>query len=91
MDEIVEGEGTYTSRVETDEGETIVTSKGFTFTQESGQELAFDVHDIDGAGTALLFGDQIFFLSYWTDEQLDRSSEIFNLAIKKEKERRNES
>jgi hypothetical protein len=87
----VEGKGTYISGVETDEGTFVTTEQGFTFQQEDGQELAFDVHDIEGAGTALLFGNQIFFLNYWTDEQLDKASSTFALAIKKEKEKRNDT
>ncbi len=83
------GTGTYISGVKDEAGDKLVTTEtGFTFQEESGQELAFDVHDIEGAGTALLFGTQIFFLQYWTDEQLDKASEAFSLAVKKEKERR---
>jgi hypothetical protein len=84
----VEGKGTYISGVETDEGTFVTTEQGFTFQQEDGRELAFDIHEIDGAGTALLFGDQIFFLKYWTDEQLDRASEVFAKAVEMEKEKR---
>jgi hypothetical protein len=84
----VEGKGTYVSGVETDEGAFVTTEQGFTFQQEDGRELAFDIHEIDGAGTALLFGDQIFFLKYWTDEQLDRASEVFAKAVEMEKEKR---
>jgi hypothetical protein len=87
----VEGKGTYIQGIEHDDGSIVTTEQGFTFQQEDGEELAFDVHDIEGAGTALLFGNQIFFLNYWTDEQLDKASEVFTLAIKKEKEKRNDT
>jgi hypothetical protein len=83
--------GTYITGVkDEDGGDLITTEKGFTFQEETGQELAFDIHEIEGAGTALLFGNQIFFLKFWTDEQLDKASEGFNAAIKKEKGRRSE-
>lgn len=84
----IEGKGTYIEKVEHDDGTFVTTERGFTFQQENGRELAFDLHEIDGAGTALLFGDQIFFLKYWTDEQLDKASEVFTKAIKMEKEKR---
>jgi len=86
----VEGKGTYIQGIKHDDGSIVTTELGFTFQQEDGQELGFDVHEIDGAGTALLFGNQIFFLKYWTDEQLDKASKAFALAIKKEKEKRDE-
>jgi hypothetical protein len=89
--EEVKGKGTYISGVETDEGTTVTTEKGFTFTQETGEELAFDVHDLDGPGTALLFGNQIFFLSFWTDEQLDKASTAFAEAVRMEKGKRNDA
>ena len=88
MADNVEGKGTYIEGIEHDDGTFITTEKGFTFQQEDGRELAFDIHEIDGAGTALLFGDQIFFLKYWTDEQLGRASEVFAKAVEMEKEKR---
>ena len=91
MSEIVKGKGTYIEGIEQDDGTFITTELGFTFQQEDGQELAFDIHEIDGAGTALLFGDQIFFLKYWTEEQLDKASKVFAKAVKMEKEKRNDS
>ena len=89
--EEVKGKGTYISGVESEEGTIITTEKGFTFTQENGQELAFDLHDMDGPGTALLFGNQIFFLSFWTDEQLDMASNVFAEAVRMEKGKRNDA
>jgi hypothetical protein len=91
MIEEVKGKGTYITGVEHEDGSFVTTEQGFTFQQEDGEELAFDVHDIEGTGTALLFGNQIFFLNYWTDEQLDKASRVFMLAIKKEKEKRNDT
>ena len=82
--------GTYTTKVEDETGTIVTTEKGFTFQEESGQELGFDLYETD-AGHALLFGNQVFFLRYWTDEQLDKASKFFNEAIEKEKASRNES
>ena len=82
--------GTYTTGEQDEEGNKMVTTeRGFTFTEETGQELAFDVSEVDGAGTALLFGNQVFFLSYWTDAQLDKALKEFSLAINKERAKRN--
>lgn len=87
----VKGKGTYVSGTEQEDGTFVTTEQGFTFTQEDGRELGFDTHEIDGAGTALLFGDQIFFLKYWTDGQLDKAFEVFARAVKMEKEKRNDT
>jgi len=92
MTHIIESKGTYVvGDVDSDGNKVTTTEKGFTFTQERGEELGFDFYDVEGAGTALLFGNQVFFLQYWTDEHLDRASTVFNQAIEKEKERRNET
>lgn len=81
--------GTYTSGESNEDGTpTVLTEKGFTFQEETGQELAFDLYDHDVAGTALLFGNQVFFLKYWTDEQLDNAAEAFSAAVTREKGRR---
>ncbi len=83
--------GTYITGEEDAEGNKIITTeKGFTFEEETGQKLAFDVHEVDGVGTALLFGNQVFFLKFWTDEQLDKAFETFTHAVNKEREKRNE-
>lgn len=84
-----ERRGTYRQVVETEEGSAYVSEKGFTFQEGKGKELAFDVHEHE-TGMAMLFGDQIFFLGFWTDEQLEKASDTFNEAIEKEKERRKE-
>jgi hypothetical protein len=87
----VTGKGTYISGVKEDDGSFVTTEQGFTFQEETGTELGFDVHEVEGAGTALLFGDQIFFLKYWSDEQLDIASEVFARAVTMEKEKRNDT
>ncbi|MBD3261005.1 MAG: hypothetical protein GF334_04885 [Candidatus Altiarchaeales archaeon] len=79
--------GTYRQVVESEDGSSYVSEKGFTFEEAEGKELAFDVHEHE-TGMAMLFGDQIFFLGFWTDEQLEKASNTFNEAIKKEIERR---
>ncbi len=83
--------GTYTSTEKQDDDTFVVTERGFTFQEENGLELAFDVSDVPETGTALLFGNQIFFLKFWTDDQLDKASREFNRAIEDEKEKRNDS
>ena len=87
----IENKGTYKVVTVDEEGnKVVITEKGFTFTEEEGVELGFDFHEVEGAGTALLFGNQIFFLRFWTDEQLNRASTIFNQAIEKERKIRSE-
>jgi hypothetical protein len=85
------GTGTYVEGIKHDDGTITTTEHGFTFTQENGQELAFDLHEMDGIGTALLFGNQIFFLKFWEDEHLDKALEVFTAAVQKEKDLRNDS
>lgn len=82
-----EQKGVYRSTVQSPEGQTYVTERGFTFREDSGRELSFDVHEHE-TGMAMLFGDQIFFLGFWTEEQLEKASSTFNEAIEREKARR---
>lgn len=79
--------GTYRQVIEHDDGSVRISEKGFTFQEKEGQELSFDIHE-HSTGMAMLFGDQIFFLGFWTDEQLEKASNTFNEAISKEKQRR---
>lgn len=79
--------GTYVSGLKMEDQEIPLTEKGFIFEESEGKPLAFDVHE-HSTGMALLFGEQIFFLGFWTDEQLDKASDAFNYAIDKEKRRR---
>jgi len=91
MVEEKKGEGVYVEAVEHDDGSIVTTKRGFTFTQENGQELAFDLADVEGVGTALLFGNQVFFLKYWKNEHLDKALKVFTDAVNKEKELRNDT
>lgn len=79
--------GVYRETTDDGQGNYITTEKGFTFKEEEGKELAFDVSE-HPTGMAMLFGDQIFFLGFWADEQLDKAQETFNEAIEKERKRR---
>ena len=80
--------GTYVSKETHDDGTMVVTQRGFTFQEETGQELAFDISEHPELGTALLFGNQVFFLRFWTDEQLNKALNELSTAIRKEQVRR---
>ena len=80
--------GTYVSKETHDDGTMVVTRRGFTFQEETGQELAFDISEHPELGTALLFGNQVFFLRFWTDEQLNKALNELSTAIRKEQVRR---
>ena len=61
---------------------------GFTVEEENGKVLAFDLVNHPDLGTTLLFGDQVFSLSFWSTEDLDRGLNIITEAVKREKARR---
>ncbi len=81
-------EGKMKVGVKTDKGITLTEEKGFTIEESDGKVLAFDVADHPDLGTALLFGNQIFALKFWDDEDLEKGLRIFSQAIEKEMERR---
>jgi hypothetical protein len=74
--------------LKTEKGITVTDEKGFTVEEIDGKVLAFDVADHPELGTALLFGNQIFALKFWDDEDLEKGLRIFTQAIQTEMERR---
>ena len=80
--------GVMKTKVKTDKGFTLTNEKGFTIEEEDGKVLGFDVVDHPELGTALLFGNQIFALKYWDDEDLEKGLRVFSNAISMEIERR---
>lgn len=79
--------GTMRVETKTEDGYTLTEEHGFTFQEESGRKLAFDIYEHE-TGIALLFGEQVFFLGFWTDEQLDKAEKSFLKAVRKERKRR---
>lgn len=75
--------------VKTDRGLTLTKEHGFTVEEADGKVLGFDIMETEEYGTALLFGDQIFFLKFWDDEDLDKAESIVQRVLYRERLRRN--
>jgi len=74
--------------LKTENGVTLTEEKGFTIEEDSGKVLAFDVAEHPDLGISLLFGNQVFVLKFWDDEDLKKGLRIFSQAIEQEIERR---
>ena len=72
-----------------DEGERILTKEhGFTIKEEQ-KVLSFDRIERPGDyGTVLLFGDQVFFIKYWDDADLEKALALTKEVFEEEIERR---
>lgn len=74
--------------VKTERGHTITKGHGFTIVEEGDKVLAFDLLEHPQLGTTVLFGNQVFALRFWDDEDLDKGLEIITEGVRREKERR---
>jgi len=77
--------------VKTDRGLILTKEHGFTVEEADGKVLGFDIMETEEYGTSLLFGEQIFFLKFWDDTDLDRAESIVQRAIFRERLRRHGS
>lgn len=77
--------------IKTDRGLTLTKEHGFTVEEADGKVLGFDIVETEEYGTALLFGDQIFFLKFWDEDDLVKAECIVQRAIFQERLRRNGS
>ncbi len=77
-----------TVAVKTEKGFTITRDHGFTVEEENGKVLAFDLLEHPDLGITVLFGNQVFALKFWDDEDLHKSVDIISKAVEKELERR---
>ncbi len=77
--------------VKTERGLTLTKEHGFTVEEVEGKVLGFDIMETEEYGTSLLFGEQIFFLKFWDDEDLDKAECIVQRAIFRERLRRHGS
>jgi len=69
-------------------GKTLTKDHGFTI-QEEQKVLSFDKIDRpEDYGTVLLFGDQVFFVKYWDDADLERALALTKEVFEGELERR---
>ena len=72
--------GTMTKVVEHGDGVTLTEKFGFTV-EEDSKILTFDYFNHPEYGNVLLLGDQVFFLGFWTMEDLRKLSNIVISAI----------
>lgn len=77
--------------VKTDRGLQLTKEHGFTVEEADGKVLGFDIMETEEYGTSLLFGNQIFFLKFWDNEDLDKAESIVRRAIFRERIKRNGS
>lgn len=85
MDEIT---GKMNVELKEKDGTTLTKEHGFTVKEEAGKVLKFDVIERPDYGTVLLFGDQVYFLSFWDDEDIERALELTKEVFEGELERR---
>ena len=60
---------------------------GFTI-EEQGRVLGFDLYEHPQMGKMLLFGDQVFVLKFWDEEQLEKGLQLLENGFRSELERR---
>ena len=84
-------EGKIKVKVKTERGLTLTQEHGFTVEEADGTVIGFDIMETEEYGTSLLFGNQIFFLKFWDDEELEKAERIVMRAIFRERIRRNGS
>ena len=77
--------------VKTDRGLILTKEHGFTVEEADGKVLGFDIMETEEYGISLLFGNQIFFLKFWDDEDLDKAECIVQRALFRERIRRHGS
>ncbi len=77
-------------RVETKDDRGMILSKeyGFTVAEENGKVLSFDLLNHPDLGITLLFGEQVFVLRFWDNEDLTKGLRVVSDAIAMELERR---
>lgn len=81
-------QGVMSVAVKTEKGFTVTRDHGFTIEEENGKVLAFDYLEHPDLGITVLFGNQVFALKFWTDEDLDKGLSMLTKAIESEKDRR---
>ena len=86
MNEVIEGK--INIKVEDEAGMALTKEHGFTVKEESNKVLSFDKIDREDYGTVLLFGDQIYFVKFWDDEDLKRALALTKEVFEGELERR---
>ena len=86
--DFLQKKGVMSVAVKTEKGYTLTRDYGFTIEEENGKILAFDLLDHPDLGISLLFGNQVFVLKFWEEQDLVKGLEMLSLAVKKERDRR---
>ncbi len=81
-------EGSMKIELKDERGMTLTEEHGFTVEEADGKVLAFDLITTEEHGVSLLFGNQIFFLKYWDEEDLTKAESVVKRAIHDERLRR---
>ena len=74
--------------IEQEAGITLTEEHGFVIKEEEGKVLAFDKIDREDYGTVLLFGDRVYFVKFWDDEDIERALTLTKEVFEGELERR---
>jgi len=86
MNEATKGKMNVT--VKDERGMRLTQEHGFTVQEEEGKVLSFDKIDREDYGTVLLFGDQVYFVKFWDDKDLERALTLTKEVFEGELERR---
>lgn len=81
-------QGVMTVAVKTEKGFTVTRDHGFTIEEENGKVLAFDYLEHPDLGITVLFGNQVFALKFWNDEDLTKGLDMLTKAVEAERNRR---
>ncbi len=84
------GDGVMAIVTKTEKGFTLTREFGFTVEEENEKVIAFDLLEHPQMGITILFGNQVFALKFWDEEDLYKGVEMFSQAIRMELERREE-
>ncbi len=74
--------------IKDESGMSLTKEHGFTVTEEANKVLSFDKIDREDYGTVLLFGDQVYFVKFWDDADLERALALTKEVFEGELERR---
>lgn len=87
MNKVIEGK--MKVELKDEEGFSLTKENGFTIKEESDKVLSFDKIDRPkDYGTVLLFGDQIYFVKFWDDGDIERALALTKEVFEGELERR---
>ncbi len=86
MNDVIKG--TMNVGIKDEKGMLLTQEHGFTIKEEADKVLSFDKIDREDYGTVLLFGDQVYFVKFWDDEDLERALALTKEVFEGELERR---